>query len=68
MWRLLAPSFYRARDRRNILGKAILAGAVAMIPYMALEEFFISAFWIVLLWTMYVVIGVEGIEESVSPP
>lgn len=41
--------------------RSMLAGCVATMPLMAVEEYFISAFWIVLLWTVFAVTAAEGI-------
>lgn len=61
--RLLLPRPGR-RDRAMLFGRTVLAGCVAMIPYMAAEEFFISAYWVTLLWIMFVVIGAETVKEE----
>jgi hypothetical protein len=45
-----------------IEGKALMAGCVAVIPNMALDEFFVSAPWVLLLWTLYIVLGAEMIR------
>lgn len=47
-----------------IRAKCILAGCLAMVPYMALEEFFICSFWVVVLWTAYAVIGAETMDDA----
>lgn len=62
--RLLRPRYLWMRDPSAVHAKSILAGCAALIPYMAFEEFFISAFWIVLLWTIYAVIGAETIDDA----
>ena len=50
-------------DNEDVL-RSVLAGCVAMVVYMAGEEFFITAFWVTVLWTMFVVIGAETVKEE----
>lgn len=53
----------------NLFASCVLAGCVAGIPYMGLDEFFVSSFWIVFLWFFFVVIGAETRGEcNVVPP
>ncbi len=61
--RLLLPR-PGARDRTVLFGRSVLAGCVAMIAYMAGEEFFITAFWVTILWVMFAVIGAESVKEE----
>ncbi len=63
--RLLLPR-PGGREPRALFARSVLAGCTAMIAFMMAEEFFISAFWIVLLWTMFTVIGVESIERKME--
>lgn len=46
-------------DPDGIFANCVLAGCVAVIPYMALEEFFVTSYWVVFLWCLFVVIGTE---------
>ena len=50
-----------------LFGRTVLAGCVAMIPYMFGEEFFISAYWVTLLWVMFAAIGAETVKEESIP-
>lgn len=61
--RLLLPRPGR-RDRTLLFGRAVLAGCVAMVVYMAAEEFFITAFWVTVLWTMFTVIAAETVKDE----
>lgn len=61
---LLAPSFRNLPKADKIQATCTLAGCAAVIPYMALEEFFVTAFWIVFLWTVLAVIGAETMAET----
>ena len=47
------------RDPYGIFANCVLAGCVAVIPYMALDEFFVTSYWLVFLWCLFVVIGTE---------
>jgi len=67
LWHLLAPRFQSIRDAACLQAKCALAGCAAMIPYMAFDEFFVSAFWLVLLWTMFVVVATENAAETGVP-
>lgn len=51
-------------DRSVLFGRCVLAGCAAMVVYMAGEEFFITAYWVTLLWTVFAVIGAETIKEE----
>ncbi len=62
--RALASRSRDYRDPKHVHAICTLTGCAAVIPYMALEEFFVAAFWIVFLWTMYVVVGAEGALET----
>jgi hypothetical protein len=61
--RLLLPQPGRY-NRMLLFGRSVLAGCVAMFAYMAAEEFFITAFWVTVLWIMFVVIGSETVNEE----
>lgn len=61
--RLLLPR-PGARHRTLLFGRSVLAGCAAMAAYMAAEEFFITAFWVTVLWTMFTVIGAETVKEQ----
>lgn len=64
--RLLLFGAGQSRDPTLLFGRSILAGCAAVIPCMALDEFFVSAFWIVVIWTMFAVMGIETVEEVAS--
>jgi hypothetical protein len=61
--RVLLPRYGNLRDPMSVFARSVLAGCAAMIPYMALEEFFISAYWIVALWTVFAIIGAETASD-----
>jgi len=65
--RLLLPRYGHVGHSATLFARSVLAGCAATIPYMALEEFFVSAFWIVTLWTMFVVIGAETAADAAQP-
>jgi hypothetical protein len=62
--RLLRPRSARLRQPIAIFAKCTLSGCLAIVPYFAFEEFFINAFWIVVLWTMFAVIGAEALKDE----
>ena len=67
---LLRPysrSLRRAPQPYRTLMRSALAGCAGVIPAMLVEEFFISAFWVVVLWTMYAVVAVEGVQDESAP-
>jgi hypothetical protein len=51
-------------DPCGIHAACTLAGCVSVIPYMFLDEFFISGLWVVFLWCFFVVIGAEGQQNA----
>jgi hypothetical protein len=62
--RLLRPRSARLRQPSAIIAKCTLTGCLAIVPYWAFEEFFISAFWIVVVWTVFAVIGAEALKDE----
>jgi len=62
-WLLFRPasrSFRGVAQPYRMFLRSALAGCVALVPYLFFEEFFISAFWIVCIWTVYAVLAAEG--------
>lgn len=43
--------------------RSSLAGCLAVLPYLCFEAFFITAFWIVVIWSIYVVCVAEGADR-----
>lgn len=67
VWLLARPlsrSFRAAPHPHRILLRSALAGCAAALPLAVFEELFISAFWVVVLWTIYVVCAAEGVDRS----
>ncbi|MEK6799947.1 MAG: hypothetical protein AABZ12_13360 [Planctomycetota bacterium] len=55
------------RRREYVLeGKVLLAGCVGVIPYMAFDEFFVGTPWLVMLWSLFVVLGTEMVGTRVG--
>jgi len=65
-WIALHLLRHASRERRPFVaeGKALLAGCAGVIPYMALDEFFVGTPWIVFLWFLYVVLGSEMVRSE----
>ena len=62
--RPLSRSFRAASHPHRILLRSALAGCAAALPLAVFEELFISAFWVVALWTIYAVCAAEGVDRS----
>ncbi len=67
LW-LVSNTFLGGRREASLAsrleGKACLAGCIGVVPYMALDEFFVGASWIMVLWVSFVVIGCEVIASN----
>ena len=65
-WIALHLLRHASRERRPFVaeGKALLAGCAGVIPYMALDEFFVGTPWIVFLWFLYVALGSEMVRSE----
>lgn len=64
-YRLVSARYHRPRIPGNLLASSTLAGCVAVIPYMALEDFF-SAYWPVAIWSMFAIIGAETAADTIG--
>ena len=62
--RLFWPRIPVGGDPYGMHANCALAGCVAVVPYMFLDEFFVSAYWIVFLWCLFVVIGAESQRDA----
>ncbi len=62
--RLVWPRIPVRGDPYGMHANCALAGCVAVIPYMFFDEFFVSAYWIVFLWCLFVVIGAESQRDA----
>ena len=58
--RLLLPKTRIGKCRYGLHATCALSGCAATIPYLALDEFFVSSFWVVVLWCTFVVIAAES--------
>jgi hypothetical protein len=62
--RPLSRGFRKAKQPNRMLLRSAWAGCVAVIPYFFLEEFFVSAFWILVIWSIFAVCIAECGDET----
>jgi len=63
--RSLSTRFRSVSRPGRMFLRSSLAGCLAIVPYLLFEEFFITAFWIVVIWTVFVVCVSEGVDDTV---
>lgn len=67
-FRPASPNFRSVTRPGKMFLRSSLAGCLAVLPYFCFEEFFVTAFWIVVIWSIYVVCVAEGVDEVAAAP
>jgi len=63
LFHAVASRYHQPRVPSILVARSCIAGCAAVVPYMALEEFFLGAPWPLVIWTMFTVIAIESLGD-----